>query len=182
MPITTLSSREFNQDTSRAKKAAAEGPVFITDRGKPAHVLLSIDDYRRLAGQRRNIADLLAMPGLADVELDIPHRTERAKSGRPVLMLLLDTNVVSELRKVRLGNADPNVARWSETLDTADLFISAVTIHELAIGVLLAERRDPPQGAVFRQWLERQVTIRIRGPYSARGRRRRQTRRATARS
>jgi prevent-host-death family protein len=80
MPITTLSSREFNQDTSRAKKAAAEGPVFITDRGKPAHVLLSIDDYRRLAGQSRNIADLLAMPGLADVELDIPPRTERARS------------------------------------------------------------------------------------------------------
>jgi prevent-host-death family protein len=79
MPITTLSSREFNQDTSRAKKAAAQGPVFITDRGKPAHVLLSIDDYRRLAGQRRNIADLLAMPGPADVELDIPPRTERAR-------------------------------------------------------------------------------------------------------
>ena len=79
MPITTLSSREFNQDTSRAKKAAAEGPVFITDRGKPAHVLLSIDDYRRLTGQRRNIADLLAMPGLANVELDIPPRTERAR-------------------------------------------------------------------------------------------------------
>ena len=72
-------------------------------------------------------------------------------------MLLLDTNVVSELRKVRLGTADPNVARWSETLDTADLFISAVTLHELEIGVLLAEHRDPPQGTVFRQWLERQV-------------------------
>jgi prevent-host-death family protein len=48
MPITTLSSREFNQDTSRAKKAAAEGPVFITDRGKPAHVLLSIEEYQRI--------------------------------------------------------------------------------------------------------------------------------------
>src|SRR6185437_12481689 len=84
-----------------------------------------------------------------------PHRT--GQTGRPVLMLLLDTNVVSELRKVRFGIADTNVAKWSETLDTADLFISAVTIHELAIGVLLAERRDPPQGAVFRQWLERQV-------------------------
>ena len=79
MRITTLSSREFNQDTSRAKKAAAEGPVFITDRGTPAHVLLSIEEYRRLTGQRRNIADLLAMPGLADVELDIPPRTERAR-------------------------------------------------------------------------------------------------------
>jgi prevent-host-death family protein len=79
MAITTLSSREFNQDTSRAKKAAAEGPVFITDRGKPAHVLLSIEEYQRLTGKRRNIADLLAMPGLADIELEIPPRTERAK-------------------------------------------------------------------------------------------------------
>ena len=52
MGITTLSSREFNQDTSRAKKAATAGPVFITDRGKPAHVLLTIDDYRRLRGER----------------------------------------------------------------------------------------------------------------------------------
>jgi prevent-host-death family protein len=79
MAITTISSREFNQDTSRAKKAASEGPVFITDRGKPAHVLLSIADYQRLTGKRRNIADLLAMPGLADIELEIPPRTERAK-------------------------------------------------------------------------------------------------------
>lgn len=69
-------------------------------------------------------------------------------------MWLLDTNVVSELRKVRLGRADPNVARWSESLDTSSLFISVITIHELEIGVLLAERRDPRQGALFRQWLE----------------------------
>jgi prevent-host-death family protein len=79
MAITTLSSREFNQDTSRAKKAAADGPVFITDRGKPAHVLLSIEEYRRITGQRRNIADFLAMPGLSDIELELPPRTERAK-------------------------------------------------------------------------------------------------------
>jgi prevent-host-death family protein len=79
MTITTLSSREFNQDTSRAKKAASEGPVFITDRGKPAHVLLSIEEYQRITGKSRNIADLLAMPGLADIELEIPPRTERAK-------------------------------------------------------------------------------------------------------
>ena len=52
MGITTLSSREFNQDTSRAKKAASTGPVFITDRGRPAHVLLTIDEYRRLRGER----------------------------------------------------------------------------------------------------------------------------------
>ncbi|WP_428538382.1 type II toxin-antitoxin system Phd/YefM family antitoxin [Rhodopila sp.] len=77
MTITTLSSREFNQDTSRAKKAASEGPVFITDRGKPAHVLLSIEAYQRIIGGGRNIADALAMPGLADIEFDPP----RAKIG-----------------------------------------------------------------------------------------------------
>jgi prevent-host-death family protein len=72
MPITTLSSREFNQDTSRAKKAANEGPVFITDRGKPAHVLLSIQEYQRLTGGHQKIADLLAMPGTEEMELEIP--------------------------------------------------------------------------------------------------------------
>ena len=79
MIITTLSSREFNQDTGRAKKATSEGPVFITDRGKPAHVLLSIEEYLRISGPRRNIADLLAMPGAADIELAIPPRIERAR-------------------------------------------------------------------------------------------------------
>ncbi|WP_028312339.1 type II toxin-antitoxin system Phd/YefM family antitoxin [Derxia gummosa] len=62
MSITTFSSREFNQDTSKAKKAALNGPVFITDRGRPAHVLLSITDYERLVGKRASIVDLLAMP------------------------------------------------------------------------------------------------------------------------
>ena len=72
MTITTLSSREFNLDTSRAKKAAQQGPVFITDRGEPAHVLLSIEDYRKLTGGPRNIADALAMPGDADFDFDPP--------------------------------------------------------------------------------------------------------------
>jgi prevent-host-death family protein len=79
MAITTLSSREFNQDTGRAKKAAIDGPVFITDRGRPAHVLLSIAEYQRITGQRRNIADLLAMPGSTDIELEIVPRSERAR-------------------------------------------------------------------------------------------------------
>jgi prevent-host-death family protein len=70
MTITTISSRELNQDVTRAKKAAGSGPVFITDRGKPAHVLLSIAEYRRLTRQRRNIADSLAMPGAADIAFD----------------------------------------------------------------------------------------------------------------
>lgn len=72
MTITTLSSREFNQDTSRAKKAALQGPVFITDRGKPAHVLLSIEDYQRITAGHRKIADALAMPDLANIEFDPP--------------------------------------------------------------------------------------------------------------
>ncbi|MCL1825485.1 MAG: type II toxin-antitoxin system Phd/YefM family antitoxin [Betaproteobacteria bacterium] len=72
MTITTLSSRELNQDVTRAKKAAKSGPVFITDRGKLAHVLLSIEEYQRLTGSHRKIADLLAMPGVEDIELEIP--------------------------------------------------------------------------------------------------------------
>lgn len=72
MTITTLSSRELNQDVTRAKKAAKNGPVFITDRGKPAHVLLSIEEYQRLTGKRRNLVDTLSMPGIADIEIEIP--------------------------------------------------------------------------------------------------------------
>jgi prevent-host-death family protein len=80
MTVTTLSSREFNQDTSRAKKAALEGPVFITDRGKPAHVLLSIEDYLRITGAKDNIADRLGLPeGIEDVELEIPPFRELAR-------------------------------------------------------------------------------------------------------
>ncbi|MCG5513812.1 type II toxin-antitoxin system Phd/YefM family antitoxin [Ectothiorhodospira shaposhnikovii] len=75
MAITTLSSRELNQNVTRAKKAAKSGPVFITDRGKPAHVLLSIEEYQRLTRQRRNIADALAMPDVADIEFDPPRVT-----------------------------------------------------------------------------------------------------------
>ena len=77
MTITTLSSRELNQDIGKAKKASLQGPVFITDRGRPAHVLLSIDEYQRITRQHRNIADLLAMPEDAEVELEVPLRTER---------------------------------------------------------------------------------------------------------
>lgn len=72
MTITTLSSREFNQDSSRAKKAAEGGPVFITDRGKPAHVLLSIGDYRKLAGQEVTLAEALAQPDVPDFEFTPP--------------------------------------------------------------------------------------------------------------
>ena len=72
MKITTLSSRSFNQDAGRAKKAAKEGPVFITDRGRPAHVLLTIEQYHRLSGAQVSIVDLLAMPGAEDIHAEFP--------------------------------------------------------------------------------------------------------------
>ena len=84
MTITTWSSREFNQDTSGAKKAAKEGPVFITDRGRPAHVLLSIEDYQKLTGGLISIVDMLAMPGVEDIEFEPPRL--RDKSHRPADM------------------------------------------------------------------------------------------------
>ena len=73
------------------------------------------------------------------------------------MMFVLDTNVVSELRKVRLGKADGNVAAWAESVDATDLFVSAITIMELELGVLSVERKDATQGAMLRSWLEQQV-------------------------
>jgi predicted nucleic acid-binding protein len=72
-------------------------------------------------------------------------------------MFVLDTNVVSELRKVRLGRADANVAAWADSVNAADLYLSVIALQELEIGVLLAEHRDPKQGAVFRVWLNSHV-------------------------
>jgi prevent-host-death family protein len=70
MTTKTLSSREFNQDASGAKRAANAGPVFITDRGRPAHVLLSIKDYNKLTRKEGSIVDLLAMPGDVGVDFE----------------------------------------------------------------------------------------------------------------
>ncbi|OFZ66645.1 MAG: twitching motility protein PilT [Betaproteobacteria bacterium RBG_16_56_24] len=72
-------------------------------------------------------------------------------------MYVLDTNVVSELRKIRLGKADDRVAGWADSIDATDLYLSVITIQELEIGVLLAERCDPSQGAIFRAWLNGHV-------------------------
>lgn len=72
MAITTLSSREFNQETGRAKKAARKGPVFITDRGRPAHVLLSIKEYQEITSKGKSIVDLLAMPDADLIEFEPP--------------------------------------------------------------------------------------------------------------
>ena len=79
MTTTTMSSRDFNQNSSAAKKAAEFGPVIITDRGKPAHVLLSFDQYEKLLRKKAalperkgTIVDLLAMPGGEDIDFDPP--------------------------------------------------------------------------------------------------------------
>lgn len=77
MMITTVSSREFNQDVSKIKRAAYNGPVFITDRGHPAHVLLTIEDYQKLTASKENIVELLAMPGAADVDFEPPRLNKK---------------------------------------------------------------------------------------------------------
>jgi prevent-host-death family protein len=74
----TMTSREANQDFSRAKREARSGPVLITERGRPSSVLLSYDEYKRLTGKRTNIVDLLAMPGQEEVEFEPPQRQKAA--------------------------------------------------------------------------------------------------------
>jgi predicted nucleic acid-binding protein len=74
-------------------------------------------------------------------------------------MFILDTNVVSELR--RTERANPNVATWAETTPLAQIFLSAITILELELGVLQTERRDPAQGGILRAWLKDQVSPRF---------------------
>ena len=72
-------------------------------------------------------------------------------------MFLLDTNVVSELRKAKAGKADANVSSWASGVPYGSLFISVITVLELEMGVLLAERRDTAQGAILRAWLDKHV-------------------------
>ena len=78
--VTSVSSREFNQDTGRAKRAAQRGPVVITDRGRPSHVLLTFEEYNRLASRGLNVIDLLGVPaGIEEIELGIPTLSDLAR-------------------------------------------------------------------------------------------------------
>lgn len=77
MNITTISSREFNQDVSGAKRAAYNGPVFITDRGHPAHVLLTVEEYQLITDKKESIVELLAMPDAADIDFEPPHLNKK---------------------------------------------------------------------------------------------------------
>jgi hypothetical protein len=72
-------------------------------------------------------------------------------------MYLLDTNVVSELRKARTGKANPGVVSWAEGVEAATLYVSVITALELELGTLLMERRDPRQGAILRTWMQDHV-------------------------
>lgn len=81
MSVTTLSSRQFNQDAGKAKKAAEAGPVIITDRGRPAHVFLTFAEYKRITRVQTKIADLLAMPDVGNIDLVIPHSRDLARAA-----------------------------------------------------------------------------------------------------
>ena len=76
MTITTISSREFNQDVSKAKRASGSGPVFITDRGHTAHVLLTIEAYQAITDQKDSIIELLAMPEAAEIDFEPPRASK----------------------------------------------------------------------------------------------------------
>ena len=80
MSVTTISSRELNQDIGRAKKAAKHGPVFITDRGKLSHVLLSAEDYQRLTGKRRSLVEALSMPNLSEIDFEPARLTIQSRT------------------------------------------------------------------------------------------------------
>jgi len=78
-------------------------------------------------------------------------------------MFVLDTNVVSELRKVRTRKADKHVETWADQVDAEDMYLSVISLHELELGVLLAERRDPKQGAILRYWIDERVITAFSG-------------------
>lgn len=81
MAIKIFSSREFNQDVGRAKREALSAPVFITDRGKPSHVLLSVKEYRKLTKQKQNIVDLLSMPEASDIDFEPDKLSDSLKTA-----------------------------------------------------------------------------------------------------
>ena len=83
MAITTLTSREFNQDVSKAKRAAQKGPVFVTDRGRVSHVLLSVEDYQAITREPLSIVEMLAMPEAAEIEFEPVRAGDRLYRPRP---------------------------------------------------------------------------------------------------
>lgn len=81
MSSAVYTSRSFNQDIAAAKRDARNGPVFITDRGKPAHVLMTYENYQKLVGEHLSIVELLGLPGAADIEFESPKFEDRPESA-----------------------------------------------------------------------------------------------------
>lgn len=109
-----------------------------------------IAEYERLSSGKVSTFTASTLGGLAALLI---------RAGSVRLMFVLDTNIVSELRKVRSGKADPGVAEWAAGVPSAEMFVSAITIHELEHGVLLMERSDLDQGALLRSWLDESVAV-----------------------
>jgi predicted nucleic acid-binding protein len=77
-------------------------------------------------------------------------------------MYLVDTNVISELRKARMRRADPKLAAWAANIETEDLYLSVITVQEIEIGILKAERSDRRKGEVLRSWMTEYITPNFR--------------------
>lgn len=128
-------------------------PLFVEEVTRTVIESGSLKDAnRRLIGDAR-----YRKCGAAD-----PTCQGSCSARRLFLMFLLDTNVISELRKVRAGKADKNVARWADGVDAADLYLSLISLQELQIGVLLVGRRDQAQGAPLSMWLNEHVLTAFR--------------------
>jgi prevent-host-death family protein len=151
----TLTSREFNQDTA-APSAANDGPVFITDRGRRAYVLISNAEYERLTRKRARSRRRWRCRGW---KTSSSSRRAWAISRVPPSsiepMFLLDTNAVSDLR--RPDRAPAGLLQWSRATPPHQQFISCITVFELELGIRQKERRDHEQGRLLRQWLQAQV-------------------------
>ena len=151
MSVHTVSSRDFTRDVSGAKRAALEGPVFITDRGRPAFALLRIEDYYRITSQDEpSLLEVMdAITGSDTVDFD-PPKCPTGLECRAVYVL--DTNVISELRQGK-PQPSPQVRAWAATQPASRLYLSAITVLELEMGIQALERRQPPQGSALRAWL-----------------------------
>jgi toxin FitB len=74
-------------------------------------------------------------------------------------MYLLDTNVISEFRKVLIGKADKHLVDWADSVDQHDLFVSVITMHELKLGILLAKRKDADKASVYESWYDQVALV-----------------------
>lgn len=162
MMIHMISIPELNQDLARAKRAALERPVYITDKGRSAHVLMSFAQY-----QRRNGGDAILLMCLPCRACPRPTLSLRRVGLSRVPPIRPDvspyTNLISGLRKARDGMANIHVTTRQAAQDANALFISAITVVELEIGLRRIARRDQRQGALLRAWFTGRVLPEFEG-------------------